>query len=184
MAEPDATDITIQQADNTADTTTPDASTKPETGETQATDWQAEAEKWKALSRKNEAQAKANADKAKQWTELQESHKSEAEKTNERITQLETELKTARTTALRSQTAAQNGLPVELLTADTEDALNAQVRALLAFKAPSVPKASTVNASQTGGTPTVYTREQVSDPEFYQKHRSDILKAMSEGRIK
>lgn len=177
MAEEETTDTTttVQPTDATPATGAEPTATEP--------DWQAEAEKWKALSRKNEAQAKANADAAKQWSEFQESQKSETDKLKEHAAELETQLKQAQTTALRSQYAAKNQIPLELLTADTEDALDAQVKALLAFRTPK-PAASS-GPDVTGGAqqPTTFTRQQISDPTFYHQHRDEILKAQQAGRI-
>jgi hypothetical protein len=176
--------------------TSPDAQgqqpTPPETGapatpaapDPEVRDWQAEATKWKALSRQNEAQAKANADKAKQYDEFQESQKSELQKAQDTAAKWEAQYKQAQTQALRAETAAKNNIPVELLTADNAEALDAQVQALLAFKTPQPASRSGIDPTKNGGGPTTYTQAQISDPKFYQAHHDDILKAMSEGRIK
>lgn len=180
VQEPTTTTTTDTETTGEGAATETDATTTTTT----ATDWQSEAEKWKALSRKNEAQAKANADAAKQWSEFQESQKSETDKLKEHAAELETQLKQAQTTALRSQYAAKNQIPMELLTADTEDALDAQVKSLLAFKTPQAAGRSNVDTQGGGQQATIFTQAQISDPKFYQTHRSEILKAMAEGRIK
>ncbi|MFT8442195.1 MAG: hypothetical protein ABF780_05730 [Bifidobacterium aquikefiri] len=173
---PTPLDINQQQGQPATGDPTPPAATEP-------TDWQAEAEKWKALSRKNETQAKANVDAAKQWNDFQESQKSETDKLKEHNAQLEAQLKEAQTTVLRSQYAAKNNIPVTLLTADTEDALEAQVKALLAFKTPQPPASSGIDTGAAARQSTTFTRQQISDPTFYHKHRDEILKAQQAGRI-
>lgn len=135
------------------------------------------------MSRRNEAQAKANADAAKQWSEFQESQKSETDKLKEHAAELETQLKQAQTTALRSQYAAKNQIPMELLTADTDDALDVQVKALLAFKTPKPAASSGPDMRQSAGDAPTFTRRQIADPDFYHAHRADILKAQQAGRI-
>jgi hypothetical protein len=183
MAEPEET-TTTTGTENTGEGTATETGAAATTTQSTELDWQSEAEKWKALSRKNEAQAKANADAAKQWSEFQESQKSETDKLKEHAAELETQLKQAQTTALRSQYAAKNQIPMELLTADTEDALDAQVKALLAFKTPQAAGRSNVDTQGGSQQATIFTQAQISDPKFYQTHRSEILKAMAEGRIK
>ncbi|MFT8358549.1 hypothetical protein [Bifidobacterium aquikefiri] len=163
----------------TPETGTPVTPAAPDT----ETDWQAEANKWKALSRQNEAQAKANADKAKQYDAFQESQKTELQKAQDTAAKWEAQYKQAQTQALRAETAAKNNIPVELLTADNAEALDAQVKALLAFKTPQAASRSGVDPTKNGGGPTTYTQAQLSDQKFYREHRDDILKAMSEGRI-
>jgi hypothetical protein len=185
MEEPDAGTPTPLEAQG-------QQPTPPETGapaspaapETEVHDWQTEATKWKALSRQNEAQAKANADKAKQFDALQESQKTELQKAQDTAAKWEAQYKQAQTQALRAETAAKNNIPVELLTADNAEALDAQVQALLAFKTPQPASRSGIDPTKNGGGPTTYTQAQISDPAFYREHRGDILKAMSEGRIK
>lgn len=183
MAEPEET-TTTTGTENTGEGTATETGAAATTTQSTEPDWQSEAEKWKALSRKNEAQAKANADAAKQWSEFQESQKSETDKLKEHAAELETQLKQAQTTALRSQYAAKNQIPMELLTADTEDTLDAQVKALLAFKTPQAAGRSNVDTQGGSQQATIFTQAQISDPKFYQTHRSEILKAMAEGRIK
>jgi hypothetical protein len=178
-----------QDADTTNEQTGTQATT-PETGATttdgqqsQDVDWQAEAVKWKALSRQNEAQAKANADKAKQFDAFQESQKSELEKAQDEASKWKTQYEQAKTHALRAETAAKNNIPVTLLTGNTEEELDAQVKALLAFKTPTPPASSGIDTGASARQPTTFTRQQIADPTFYHAHRDEILKAQQAGRI-
>lgn len=164
-------------------TTATNPTTPPAEPANESTDWQAEAAKWKALSHKNEARAKENAKKAQDYDAFQESQKSELQKAQEAAADWENKFKQSQVTALQAETAAKNGLPIELLTATTQDALDAQVAALQAFKTPVVPKASGVDTSNSDPKPT-YSRAQLSDPKFYSEHHDDILLALREGRIK
>jgi hypothetical protein len=69
---------------------------------------------------------------------------------------------------------------------DAPKQIEKQMRALLQ-KFPYLAKAPTISATNggtdTGKPPVMYTRSQLKDPAFFQKHRDDILKAQKEGRI-
>lgn len=185
MAEQEtgAAESTETQQTNTSETGVSMAGDQTQ-NQSQEVDWQAEATKWKALSRQNEAKAKANADKAQQYDSFQESQKTELQKAQDTAAKWEAQYKQAQTQALRAETAAKNNIPVELLTADNAEALDVQVQALLAFKTPQPASRSGIDPTKTGAGPVTYTQAQISDPKFYREHRDDILKAMSEGRIK
>ncbi|MCI1914641.1 MAG: hypothetical protein LKJ05_02780 [Bifidobacteriaceae bacterium] len=178
----DATTTAESTTSPAAESETGSPTRETTTTETDHTDLAAEVEKWKALSRKNEARAAENAKKAQDYDAFQESQKSELQKAQEAATNWENKFKQSQITALQAETAAKNGLPIELLTATTQDALDAQVAALQAFKTPIVPKASGVDTSGSDPKPT-YTRAQLSDPKFYKDHHDDILLASREGRI-
>lgn len=191
MAEPETGTPTLASTSLTTPEPLAQQPTTPQTGttatapmETDVVDWQAEATKWKALSRQNEAQAKSNADKAKQYDAFQESQKTELQKAQDTAADWESKYKEAQTQAFRAETAAKHQLPVELLTADTQEALEAQARALLAFKTSSAASTNGVGVQTGVQQPVTFTQAQIADQKFYQTHRDDILKAMSEGRIK
>jgi hypothetical protein len=160
--------------------------TAPETGteEQPQPDPNAELEKWKALARQNEARAKANAEKAKRLDEIEEANKTELQKAQEAAATAAQEAAQARLDALRARTAAQNGVPEELLVGSNEEELTASVQRLLQFRGeqhPAAPRSSGSDAPSGGAKPTVYTTAQLNDPEFFQAHRADILKAYAEG---
>lgn len=111
--------------------------------ETEASTEQQETEKqkptetvdfWKAKAREQEKRAKENADAAKRLAEIEESQKSEAEKTADRIKQLEVEAETARRDALRFKVASEFGIATEraelLLTGSDEETMRRQAEAL------------------------------------------------------
>lgn len=81
---------------------------------------------------------KAKADK---FDEIEEASKTELQKATERVTALQTELdslKKANTVrAMREKVAHDTGVPVNLLTADSEDACKEQARQILEFSRPS-----------------------------------------------
>lgn len=160
----------------------------PETGaeQQQEVDYKAEFEKWKALSRKNEQLAQENADKAKRFDELEEASKSELQKAIDRATAAEERAAKAETARLRSDIARTKGVEEALLQGSTEDELNAYADQLLAWRGaeqPAAPRSSGGDAPSGAAKPTVYTAAQLNDPEFFQAHRADILKAYAEGRI-
>lgn len=110
-----------------------------------ATDWVAEARKW-------EQRAKDNASAAKKLAELEDANKSEATKAAEKIADLESQLAAASASALRAKTAAESGLPIELLTASDEDGLKEQVKALTKWQGEQ--KKGGNHAPNAGRTPT------------------------------
>lgn len=89
---------------------------------------------WKTKAREQEKRAKDNADAAKRLAEIEESQKSEADKTADRIKQLETEAGDARRDALRFKVASEYGIASEraalLLTGSDEETMRRQAEAL------------------------------------------------------
>lgn len=111
--------------------------------ETEATTEQTDAEQskptetvefWKAKAREQEKRAKDNADAAKRLAEIEQSQKSEAEKSADRIKQLEGEAESARRDALRFKVASEFGIATEraelLLTGSDEETMRRQAEAL------------------------------------------------------
>lgn len=123
----------------------PTATPTTEQAEESGTDWKAEARKW-------EQRSKENAAAAKKLAELEEANKSEATKAAEKIAALEAQVAEATASALRAKTAAETGLPVELLTASDEDGLKEQVKALQAWSKDQKKNGATVPAE--GRTPS------------------------------
>jgi hypothetical protein len=156
-------------------------------GNEEVVDWKAKFEQERANARTWETRSKENFEKAKQYDELQEASKTELQKAQEAAAKAASEAQQARLDALRARTAATNGVPEDLLVGSTEDELAASVQRLLAFKGtteqPAAPRSSGSDAPSGAAKPTVYTAAQLNDPEFFQAHRADILKAYAEGRI-
>lgn len=79
--------------------------------------------------------------KANKLDELEEASKSELQKATERATALESELnalkKTNEIKAMREKVAHDTGIPVNLLTADSEDACKEQAKQIIEFSKPS-----------------------------------------------
>lgn len=158
----------------------------PETGaeEQPEVDYKAEFEKWKALSRKNEQLARENAEKAKRFDEFEEASKSELQKAIDRAAAAEKRAADAEAARVRSEIARTKGVDAELLQGSTEDELNAFADQLLAWRGadqPAAPRSSGTDAPSGAAKPTVYRADQLNDPEFFQAHRADILKAYAEG---
>lgn len=78
--------------------------------------------------------------KATRFDEIQEANKSELEKAQEKATALETELNALKASnALREvkeAVAKETGVPIHLLTADNEDALREQAKAIAEYAKP------------------------------------------------
>lgn len=72
--------------------------------------------------------------KATEFEKWQESQKTEAEKQAERLAEIERENAELRTGKIRAEVAAAKGVPVELLSGDTKEALEASADALIAFR--------------------------------------------------
>ena len=89
---------------------------------------------WKSKAREQEKRAKDNADAAKRLAEIEESQKTEAQKSADRIKQLETEAEAARRDALRFKVASEFGIASEradlLLTGTDEETMRRQAEAL------------------------------------------------------
>lgn len=79
-------------------------------------------------------------EKAEQYDKLQEANKSELEKANERANKLEAELagikKANEVRDMRSNVSKETGIPIDLLTADTEEECKKQAEAIKAFAMP------------------------------------------------
>lgn len=80
-------------------------------------------------------------EKAAKFDQIEEESKTELQKATERVTALQTELdslKKANTVrAMREKVAHDTGVPVNLLTADSEDACKEQAKNILEFSRPS-----------------------------------------------
>lgn len=89
---------------------------------------------WKQKAREQEKRAKENAAAARRLAEIEESQKSEADRTADRIKQLETEAADARRDALRFKVASEFGIASAraelLLTGSDEETMRRQAEAL------------------------------------------------------
>lgn len=98
------------------------------------TDWKAEARKWESRAKENLAKASAHEDAAKRLAEIEESKKSDEQKTNDRISALESELTNARFAAERARIQAKHSISDDdadlFLTATDAEKLEAQAKAL------------------------------------------------------
>jgi len=91
------------------------------------TDWKAEARKW-------ESRAKDNATAAQRLAEIEESNKTEAEKTAERLAAAEKRANELEAAVTRAEVAAAKGVPASLLSGSTKEELEASADALIQFR--------------------------------------------------
>jgi len=116
-----------QTAEATA-TETEAATEQTETKPTETVDF------WKQKAREQEKRAKENASAATRLAEIEESQKSEAQKSADRIKQLETDAADARREALRFKVASKHGIDSEmadlLLTGADEATMTKQAEAI------------------------------------------------------
>jgi predicted RNase H-like nuclease (RuvC/YqgF family) len=104
--------------------------------------------------------------KAEEFDKLQEANKTELEKANDRAKALEQELETLKKVqtvqAARAKVSSSTGVPVELLTAETEEECEAQAKAILAFKTPqNYPIVN--DGGEVGGNMKTSTRSQFAE---------------------
>lgn len=147
MAENDAP----QGAPEAPETPTPEAPEKE-------TDWKSESRKWEQRAKENLAAAKANEDAAKRLADIEESQKTEAQKTQERLDAAEKRASELEMKATRAEVAAEKGVPIALLSGVTKEEIEASADALLAFRGepangPVVPKQGAQPDSTKTGTP-------------------------------
>lgn len=143
----------------TAETEATTATTTTETEPAQEPDWKAEARKW-------EERAKANKTAAERLAEIEEANKTEAQKAAERLTALERENETLKTSSLRAEVAAAKGVPLALLSGSSREELEAQAEALIAYrgeKKPAVDPALGREAAPSGdGKTGDWLRDQIA----------------------
>lgn len=106
-------------------------------------DWKAKAEDWKKFARTWETRAKENQDKAKRLDDLESQSKSDIEKANDRIAELESKLSESGIASLRADVAAEFGVSKEdrdlYLTATDEETLRKQAEGLAKRSGPENP---------------------------------------------
>lgn len=102
--------------------------------EQKTTDWKAEARKWESRAKENLTVAKANEGAAKRLAEFEESQKTEAQKSQERLEAAEKRAAELELKATRAEVAAAKGVPVDLLNGSTQEELEAAADALIEFK--------------------------------------------------
>lgn len=107
----------------------------------------AEAAKWKGLSRKHEGNATALQTRVR---EFESAGLDDLQRAEQRAQEAERRAAELEARSLRAEVAAAKGVPVALLTASTEDDLNAQADALLAFKGPAAPVIDPQQQQPTG----------------------------------
>jgi hypothetical protein len=159
------------------------AETVVEETTTDAPDLAAEAEKWKALARKNEQRAKENADKAKRFDEFEESQKTEQQKLLERAELAEQALAAAEVGRLRASIAAKHGVPEQLLSGSTEEALEEAAQVLLAFKGTPPATPSSDGQGKAGDSISSGVKPITSLDELNKLSPEEVNKARREGRL-
>lgn len=138
----------------TEPTTDPDGKAQEETQK--ETDWESKYRDAIAHSREWEKRAKENKAAADELAKLKEDNLSETEKLTRRAEKAEKALADYKAAEQANQwrqaAAAKHGVPESLLTATTEDAINAQAEALAGWKA-QLTKPVAPKLSNPDGTP-------------------------------
>lgn len=103
--------------------------------------------------------------KAEKYDSLEEANKSELQKASEKVASLEAQLdsmkKSEEIRAIRDKVSANTGVPVNLLTADTEEACVEQANAIKEYATPNYP--SVKDAGEVKGTSKADTRTQFAE---------------------
>lgn len=132
-----------------ADPTVPPAQAAPAETPADATDWKAEARKW-------EQRAKENIDKASKFDQVEQSKLTEIEREQKRAEAAEKLAASSAAELLQLSFANEHGITKDeraLLTATTEEALQAQVNAVLKLRAPSTAPARVAGITAGGKPP-------------------------------
>lgn len=95
--------------------------------------------------------------RAEKVSELEESSKSELQKAQERAEAAERALSEVQSKAVRAEVAAAKGVPVELLTGDSKESLEASADAILAFRDQTARKGNYAPSEGRSTTDSVNT---------------------------
>lgn len=178
MADNDA--VTASEA---ADTT---AATEGQATETQAPDSNPVPEEVRKALRKANKEAETLRLKLKEY---EDRDKSDLQLAQEAAQQAQAELESLRIEKMRREVADEKGLtPAQArrLVGTTREELEADANDVLAaFPIQTKPNFGSVGQGATRGESAqrVYTLAEISDHEFWAKHKDDILLAQREGRI-
>lgn len=103
--------------------------------------------------------------KAAEFDKLEEANKSELQKASEKVAALEAQLETMKKSeevrAIRDKVSQETGVPVALLTGDTEESCNEQASAIKAYATPTYP--SVKDAGEVTNTSKADTRTQFAN---------------------
>ena len=144
-------------------------------GPTPEIDWKAEARKHESRSKEWAAKAKTNEDAARRLAEIEEANKTEAQRAQDRIAELESEnskyKQREQQAAWRAEVAEATGVPAEALRGSTLEEMQEHAETLKPFIAtPSEPEPEkdkpVPTVDQTPGTPgNVPLSEQIAAAE-------------------
>lgn len=154
--------------------------------------WREKAQKhekaWRAAEKTDPASARTASElrelrhKAAEYDKYAESQKTELQKITERAEKAEKAAAEAAAKSLRLEVAAAKGVPADLLTADTAEALEAQAAALLAFKG-TLPTAPPATGQGNQGGPVSVGEKQLSREDLKNMTPDQITEAKSKGQL-
>ena len=125
--------------------------------EGQETDWKAAARKWEQRAKDSHKRVQELEPFEAKARELEESSKSELQKAQERAEAAERALAEVQSKAVRAEVAAAKGVPVELLTGDSKESLEASADAILAFRDQTARKGNYAPSEGRSTTDSVNT---------------------------
>jgi hypothetical protein len=166
---------------------TPEPDPAPATGtDVDVDQLKADIARWQAMSRKNEARAKENADKAKRLDEIEEANKTELQKISDRAARAETALAEAKMLALRAEKSASTGVPMALIPAGPEEAMEEAIAAFqgaltTALKSRPGPAAAPAQVVTTGAESTKV--KQLTRADLSSMSSQQVLEAQRNGQL-
>lgn len=141
----------MSETTETVETQTQDAAPQTDESKPAETDWKAEARKW-------ESRAKANHDAARQLAELQDAQRTDAEKLADAQATIKRFEAAEQRRSWADEVSSDTGVPANLLTGDTLEAMRSSAEALTTWAAetrkthPVIDHTRTPNASDTTST--------------------------------
>lgn len=141
----------MSETTETVETQTQDAAPQTDESKPAETDWKAEARKW-------ESRAKANHDAARQLAELQDAQRTDAEKLADAQATIKRFEAAEQRRTWADEVSSDTGVPANLLTGDTLEAMRSSAEALTTWAAetrkahPVIDHTRTPNTSDTTST--------------------------------
>lgn len=171
---------------------TPTDPVEPETDPQEPTDagtvdWEAKYKEMQKHSREWEKRAKAAEPAAKKLADIEEASKSELEKAQAALAQVQKDAAEKEAAALRAQVALEKGLTpsqAKRLVGSSREELETDADELLAdLKASKSPAAPTTEGQGKQGEPVGQTRQITSRDELKSMSREEIVQARKDGRL-
>lgn len=138
--------------------------------------------KVRAELKETKASAAALTEKASKWDEAEDANRSELEKAQARVAELEKQTADATAKALRATIAAETGVPAGLLTGNSEDEMRATAAELLKFRG-EVPKGPSSDGQGRVGEAVTSGVKQLTHADMARMTPEQIVEAQDAGQF-